>query len=377
MLLSAPLPPCEGIGFYGWNLARELTRRGHTVHLITRGQAGPSRHQVIEGISIWKPTFVPIYPWHVRFHALFVQRLVNRLEPELDLIHLHSPLVSLPATSLPILATIHTPMKADVRSIKINSLFSLLIHLQAPISIGIENRILRRANGIVAVSSSVANELGEYGIKRQDVTVAGNGVDVRSFFPSRNDGTNAPSYFLTVGRLGPRKGLEDLVDSVSLIREKDPNLKFYLIGEGPLRQRLQKKVTRLGLNGQVIFLGHVSEKARLVDYYQKAAGYIHPAHYEGLPTVLLEAMACGKPVVATAVSGALDVIRDRENGLLIPPRSPQAIASAVFELLDQPALAERIGLGAVQTIRERYSWNVVGGTYEALYGELVHRSRSR
>jgi glycosyltransferase involved in cell wall biosynthesis len=105
--------------------------------------------------------------------------------------------------------------------------------------------------------------------------------------------------------------------------------------------------------------------------YQRAAVFVHPAHYEGLPTVLLEAMACGRPVVATAVSGALDVIQPGENGLLVPPRNPSEMAAAILRLLADPAMAERLGRAARHTVEERYSWEKVGSRYLQLYQQLA------
>jgi glycosyltransferase involved in cell wall biosynthesis len=121
----------------------------------------------------------------------------------------------------------------------------------------------------------------------------------------------------------------------------------------------------------VTLLGHIADRAEMVRIYQGAAAYVHAAHYEGLPTVLLEAMACGRPVVATAVSGALDVLQDGYNGLLVSPRNPQQMADSIVRLLQDPALTERLGKAALATIQERYSWHVVSRSYLAQYEALL------
>jgi glycosyltransferase involved in cell wall biosynthesis len=90
-----------------------------------------------------------------------------------------------------------------------------------------------------------------------------------------------------------------------------------------------------------------------------------------LPTVLLEAMACGRPVVTTSVSGALDVVQHGQNGLLVPPRAPEQMAAAIVRLLREPGLSEQLGRAARQTVEERYSWDVVGGSYLAQYETLL------
>jgi len=101
MIMSVPFPPGEGIGFYVWHLARNLTQLGHGVQIITRGNVGPTRREVVEGIPVWWVRFWPTYPLHVHLHSLFVDKLVRQLEPEIDLFHLHSPWSNIPARSAP------------------------------------------------------------------------------------------------------------------------------------------------------------------------------------------------------------------------------------------------------------------------------------
>src|SRR5688572_15189430 len=119
MVVSVPLPPQEGIGYYVWNLSRWLVQRGHSVRIITRGDLQGRPQLLTEGVEIWRPTFVPLYPWHVHLHSLFVNRLVARLESSVDVFHLHSPLPPIIKTRRPMLLTVHTPLRADVRSIQL------------------------------------------------------------------------------------------------------------------------------------------------------------------------------------------------------------------------------------------------------------------
>ena len=190
MILSTPLPPREGIGFYAWNLSRHLIRHGHRVHLITRGGPHPTTREQVQGITIWRPIFLPLYPLHVHWHSLFVNSLVKRLDPEIDLYHLHTPLVGVPATQRPVLVTVHTPLKSDSKAVRTHSALGLLVKLQSPISVRLEAALFRRANRLAAVARSVAAELGEYGIDPQSVLVLGNGVETGVFRPNE---TQRPS----------------------------------------------------------------------------------------------------------------------------------------------------------------------------------------
>jgi glycosyltransferase involved in cell wall biosynthesis len=371
MITSAPLPPCEGLGIYVWSLARQLTCQGQVVHLITRGSYWPAPPQQVDGITIWQPFFLPVYPFHVHLHSLFVNHLVKRIDPQVDIYHLHTPLVAVPATTKKILLTVHTPLSADARSIQEMNWLSLLVKLQLPVSIHLEKQLINRSNRLVAVSRSVATELREYGVDPSHVTVLGNGVDIQLFHPTNQKLITIPRYFLAAGRLGLRKGLEDFIRCAEIVIHEHPHVQFWVAGDGPLRHKLECLIKQLGLSAHVRLLGHISDRHSMVGLYQQAVGFIHPAHYEGLPTVLLEAMACGCPVVATAVSGALDVVQDGVNGLLVPAHDPQIMALAVNRLLEQPQLVKNIREAARQTIVNHFAWGKIASKYIEQYQRLL------
>ncbi|MBK5108026.1 MAG: glycosyltransferase family 4 protein [Anaerolineales bacterium] len=371
MLTSASFPPREGMGFYIWNLSRYLLQQGYQVQIITRGGFTSTRQEVVAGITIWRPPYLPLYPFHVHLHTIFVNRFLHKFNLEIDLLHLHTPLVKYPHTDLPSLVTVHTPMKADSKSISVKSHLGLLIKLQAPISIRIEQEIFAQVDSIASVSHNVALDLGDYGINPETVRVLGNGVDTCIFQPGIGKQEMSPPFLLTVCRLGPRKGLEDLIACARHVVNRFPNIRFYIAGEGPFEGIIKKSIRTSNLTDNVFLLGHIKGRRQLADYYRRAAAIVHPAHYEGLPTSLLEAMSCGRPVVATAVSGALDVIKDGFNGLLVSPRAPNELACAIQRLLEKPGLAENLGYAARKTIEERYSWPVIGQEYISQYKMIL------
>jgi glycosyltransferase involved in cell wall biosynthesis len=313
---------------------------------------------------------VPLYPFHVHFHGLFVDRLVARLEHQVDIFHLHTPLPPLVRTARPVLLTVHTPMRADARSLSVRDAYSLLIKLQAPVSYRIERQLLHSATRVTAVARSVANELREYGVSPAEVTVLGNGVNHEQFTPDGAEPVNPP-YVLAAGRLEQRKGFQDLVECARLVCRANPRVQFWIAGKGPLEGMLRAAVQQAGLEGRVLLLGHVADRARMVDLYRQATGFVHPAHREGLPTVVLEAMSCGRPVVSTAVSGALDVITSGENGMLVPPHDPVQMAEAISRLLGNAQLCARLGQAARRTIKARFSWDVVSDNYIKVYQQLL------
>ncbi len=371
MVISVPIPPCEGIGFYVWNLSRYLIDQGHSIHIITRSQLKHPFREVIEGINVWRPPFVPLYPFHIYIHGIFVKKLIQEQATEFDLLHFHTPLVPSLYTKHPKLVTIHTPMRAESRSIPLDSFLGILVKLQEPVSFRIERRLFSQANRLVAVAQSVAGELKEYGVNPDQVAVLGNAIDSQIFFPSKHRKISANPYFLTVGRIGPRKGLDDLISCAKIVVESHPNVRFLIAGSGPLEKGLKRRIVRENLEDHIILLGHISDRQKLMELYQGATAYVHAAHYEGLPTVILESMACGSPVIATAVSGTLDVINDGQNGLLVPPRSPRKMAATILSLLDNPILGEKLAQAAIQTVQSRFTWKVVGRSYINEYEKLM------
>lgn len=371
MVTSAALPPQEGIGHYVWNLSRYLVRQGHSVQIITRGQRGKPLYEVLQDIAVWRPRFYPVYPLHVHLHGFFVRRLVRRIEAEVDVFHLHTPLPPPISSSRPLLLTVHTPMLGEAGAIPISDFRSLIIRLQIPFSARIERRLFDSAQAIVTVSQSVADELRMYGVMDERVRVLGNGVDTTIFCPDELLSTRKSSerYLVAAGRLDVRKGMSDLVSAMARIHQVHPDVKLYIAGTGPLAAQLQAQIHQAGLENTVALLGQVSH-VRMLALYRGATAFVHAAHYEGLPTVLLEAMACGKAVVSTAVSGALDVLQDGRNGLLVPPQEPEKLADTMNSLLNDQPLIHQLGTAALQTIQERFSWQVVGGNYERCYTAL-------
>ncbi|ABX07722.1 glycosyl transferase group 1 (plasmid) [Herpetosiphon aurantiacus DSM 785] len=373
LVLSTPLPACEGIGFYVWNLGRFLTHHGHEVHIITRGEPTKPAYEQVQAIHIWRPAFWRIYPFHVDMHGYFVTQTLETIANTygLDLIHVHTPLVKIPKSAYPVVVTVHTPMKTDTAAIPLRSVFDMLIKLQTPFSIRLEKRLFRQATTITTVATSVASELGAYGLQPHQVAVVGNGVDTATFYPPVDlQARFHQRYFLTVGRLAPRKGLEDLIASAAEVVKRYPTYRFFIVGQGPLAAVLQKQITQLHLDQHVQLLGHMADREQLADLYRGAWAYIHPAHYEGLPTALLEAMACGCPVVATAVSGALDVITPH-NGVLVNPHAPVQLTQAVCRFIEQPQVARDLGQQAALTIQQQYGWTAIGQRYLATYHHAI------
>ena len=178
-------------------------------------------------------------------------------------------------------------------------------------------------------------------------------------------------YILFVGRLAPGKGLEDLIQAFFIINRKGRRIKLVIAGKGFLKKDLEQFVTHNNLDQSITILGHIFDRQQLIELYQNAAIFVLPSHHEGLPTVVLEAMACGCPVVATRVGGLSEVISDGINGKLVAPFNPEQLAQTICEALDDPAFLANMGSKARQTIEDRFSWETIGSNFVKQYERML------
>jgi glycosyltransferase involved in cell wall biosynthesis len=373
MIISVPLPPEEGIGHHVWNLAKQLIRQGHEVGIITRGSLAQTVEEQIEGVAVWRPTFAPIYPFHVHFHAYFVNRLIKEVEGNFDIINAHTPLPPAVKTRLPVVTTVHSPMLADTAATQGWDLRTLALRGATPVVRRIEKALFDRSEKITAVAAWVAQALELYGVEPSEVAITGNGVET-SFFEAPLNEDRKP-YVLYVGRLDIGKGIEELIEAAEFIVENCPDLdlRFVLVGKGPLLPKLSNLVTQKGLEGTVEFRGHLGADRRdeLIELYRDASVFVLPSHHEGMPTVLLEAMATGTPAISTAVGGALEVGVDGENVLLVPARDAQVLANSIIRLLTDRELGAKLGRNARQTVQSLYSWPAITQHYLASYEQAL------
>lgn len=290
IILSLPLPPREGIGTYAWSLAFFLRDRGHQIHLVTHG-GGPAvaqeaAAQEVEGMTIHRLGFVPLYPFHMHFHNLFVSNWIASFRDSLDLLHLLSPLVLPPPKNLPMLVTMH-------------GLFISEIPVWKWLGRGIERRLFRRANRLIAVSQAVARQLEIFGVRPEKVPIIGTGV-LADFFVSPPPRIFLPEkpVFLTVGPLVPGRGFEDFIRACQKVQSVHPNVRFLIVGGGSLEARFRNEINRYYLDGVVRPAGAVTDRLTLSIFYQNAYAFAQPAPLEKLLTSLLEAMSCGRAVIA-------------------------------------------------------------------------------
>ena len=372
ILISTPFPPEEGIGNYVYGISTKLIEAGHEVTVMTRGSWNKTQKEVIDGIKVIKAPYMPIYPFYMHLHGIFVNKIFKSIESQIDVVHIHSPLSPLIKTSLPLVTTIHTPMLTTHNQyVKIESVYSLFSKISARfVSYPLELKLIQASDMVTTITKSIAQELKEYHFDPEEVVVIGNGVDEKFFVPAQNKIEDDNKYIMYAGRMDREKGLFDLVECGEHICNQRSDISFILAGRGRDLNKLKKKVRKLGLRDKFIFLGQVG-KDQLVQLYQNATIFAFPSYHEGLPTVLLEAMSCGLPIVATDVRGNRDLISSGEDGLLVPPRSPKEMADTILMLLDDEKMQRRLGKNARKTIEDRYTWDTVSNKMLKCYEMIV------
>lgn len=221
---------------------------------------------------------------------------------------------------------------------------------------------LPSAARVVTVCGPFAERLARGGVRRERISVLHNSVAPAA--APREEVTRAlgvklglgegERVILSVGRLSQEKGHADLVAALDHLRGLAPGLSFklVLVGDGPERTRLEAEARTRGLSDRVVFAGH---HADVRPFYALADVLVLPSYSEGSPNVLLEAMAAGLPVVATAVGGVPEIVAHEESALLIAPRDEQALAAAVARILSDAPLARGLAAKALELAAERFS----------------------
>lgn len=239
--------------------------------------------------------------------------------------------------------------------------------------------IASRMDRVVAVSEDIAQKLAEAGVQREKISVIYNGVDSR-FCPGDRLAARGnlqipsePFVLLFVGLLVPVKGIDVLIEALSPWRDR-PGWKLYVVGDGPLLAALRERCLEEGVESQIDFVGRRASQ-EISQWMQAADVLVLPSHSEGRPNVVLEAQACGLPVVATCVGGTPELIRHRENGMLVEPGAVAPLREALEVLWKDGPLQRRMGEQARKHIETgKHSWEHSANALHALYCDVLEEA---
>jgi glycosyltransferase involved in cell wall biosynthesis len=247
----------------------------------------------------------------------------------------------------------------------------------------------RAADAVLATDHAlVAPVLAHLPVDRDRVHVVPNAVDLETIDRARPGAVAAAAalrarlglaagerVLLSVGRLEENKGFHVLAAALALLQARAGSTpwRWVLVGDGPFRSTIASTIEGAGLASRVQLAGRVGD-AELAGWYEAADVFVHPTLYEGSSLVTLEAMASGKPVVATRAGGLPDKVRPGETGWLVEPGSAAVLADAIGEALATPAdRLARFGAAGRALVEQAFAWPVVAAQLEALYATLLRR----
>ena len=238
----------------------------------------------------------------------------------------------------------------------------------------INRPLLRNAARVIAVSRAVAESLRQNGvIDSSRITVVHNGIDIDRFVPPVTRSSDIPVMVGTVGHLAPIKGQDVFVRAAGLICIRRRGVHFIVIGEDKSPQKgyrkfLENLVVQLGLGGNVVMPGWEDDIPNMLSTLTL---FVSAARSEPFGLSIVEAMAAGLPVIATASEGAVEIIEDGHSGKLVPVGDPDSLAEAINDLLDDAFERSRLGRNAQLAARQRYSLARMASATERVYREVL------
>jgi glycosyltransferase involved in cell wall biosynthesis len=235
-------------------------------------------------------------------------------------------------------------------------------------------KFLLAASDLITVPSNAYRQklLERFPALDHKVVFIHNGIRPGVFMPSKNlqNPHGQQRYILCAAGLKPEKAIDVLLHASKPLLASDSSLQLVLVGDGPLRGDLEDLASALGIRNQTQFLGskESTEVARLM---QRCAVFVLPSRAESFGMVVLEAMACKRPVVASAVGGIPEIIEHEKSGILVPPDNPEALAEALRAVLTNPRLGETIADNGHRRVVESFCFNRTGEAFENAFASVL------
>ncbi|RJO63720.1 MAG: glycosyltransferase family 1 protein [Candidatus Omnitrophota bacterium] len=388
LFLSRDYPPLQigGVGTYVYEITRLLAKMGNQVYVITGAFDGPLEY-IDEGVHVvrvqaaqWR--FFDELPIRLQgitervAYSISVSQKIKQLvrRHKIDIIescearaegfwfylfHRNPPLVIKLHTPESIVFTLdRVPQSLDFKCIK-----------------ALEEWWILRARKLIGLSHNIIDLTCRYfKISLRNVPVIENPLDIDFFCP---DPSVHPVRYriLFAGRLEFRKGVHVLIRAIPLVLKRIPEATFIFVGSDcGVKDYLLNKTKELGIEHAVTFLDQVP-RGQIPGYYHRCEVSVVPSIWENHPYAVLEAMACGKPVIASNIGGIPEIIQDGVNGVLVPAGSPVSLASAIEKVLLDAGLKEKLGRNARHYIVRQYDPQYVTLKNLAIYEETLSRRK--
>lgn len=390
--ISDQYPPYvfTGAGIYAKNIAKELARLGVEVHVVTRRLKGSLGYEVKDSVFIHRLAFINRQLLQTPSFYFNLAREFGKIEQEVggfDIVHGNGTsdfiLGKKSIGQTPRVATFHHSARDAVNTLR-PSLFERmrLTAIGGEIGIGpfVEGQYIQKADRIIAVSEyTKATLISIYSVPSHKIEVIYNGWEEKNLAFSQKERYQARDKYniskdkpslLFVGRVDDiRKGLDVLLRAFKIVlAERAATL--VIAGAGNQR-RHRSLLSSLDIASHVIFTGYVDDMT-LAKLYSICDVFVCPSLLEGFGLVILDAMAAGKPVVATNAGGIPEIIEPGENGLLVQAGNENELAMAIAQLLNDDAQARVIGENNGRKLRSQYSWRLAAQKTAAVYTSLVN-----
>lgn len=352
-----PYPYRGGVSSHLDLLVRYLKLKGYTVDIISQKNLAP--HRIFRA---------PIKMFSKLFGKMYITYLYNRMANNLakvilktkpSLIHCHDCFAAWACGRISfenysnIVCTVHGPASKHAREHGKSEQSPDILWMEK-----IEREAWPLCHRIITVDTGQKNILLQQGASENIIKVIYNAVDIDEIDSCNPaDKVLAYPYLLVPRRLTPKNGVEYAIRSLPLIHDND--IRLVIAGDGGLRQQLEKMTKSLGLESRVIFLGQLPRE-QVIGLMWHAAVVLIPSIFiagfaEATSIAALEAMAAGKPVIASSVGGLVEIIDHDRNGILVPEKNPQLLAAAIENILTNPDLARRLGEEARQSVYDNFS----------------------
>ena len=377
----------HGLGPNFYYISREQAKLGAELHVVTPARLGEPSLEEVDGVKVHRVG----RPYNIG--SMMKLRSLHQESP-VSVVHAHGTC----GVTYPILRSlIKRPLVVHVHGTTLGSrrrFFNqrshnkshLLPHLRESLTLLRQRFFWGKADMLIAVSEAVRRELVElYHISESRIVVVPNGIDQDIFRPTEDAKAlrsklaidNDRKIILYVGHFGPRKGLPILLDAMSLVLRSAPDAFLLAVGGipewlnadvswDPLRETVRSR----GLDNSVRLLGPVQHQT-LPAFYSAADVFVMPSHYEAFPKVVLEAMACEAPIVATKTGGIPEIVNDGTNGLLCQPGNSSDLADKIISILDDTQRAHKMGVEGRRRVLASFTWEKTAKSIQKAYQMIV------
>lgn len=353
-----------GLGVHVHELSKNMAKLGHHVTIFTCEKNPKSFNCIVDGYEVFrfKPSLYLMGNYSITLSMLLP--MIKKVE-NFDVVHAHSHLF------------FSTNITAFIRKLKKKTPLIITNHgfVSQSVSMNLQKIILPRlakwtylnADAVICYTSEMKEEMENWGVNTEKVRIIHNGVNIEIFKPLKN--FNKEYDIIWIGRYVPGKGIEFLIQSIYELKREFKNIKVLMVGSGILKKTIEIMVGEMGLVDNIRFIERISNED-LPIYYNKSKVFVLTSLEEGVPRTILEAMACGVPVVCSDLPQLRKIVKG--CGILVPKKDVQKISIAIAEILKEPKISEKLGHNAQARVVEKYSWYDTVRKTLCLYEEMIN-----